>query len=115
MVRGLLPVASLLLAASLLAGLTACGRGYCERSARAIEDCGSDAGFWLDQCRQDLKSCTKADEKRLEAFFECREEAGVYACERDDAALEAALVCLAELDGVSEGCVFDEVSAADAQ
>jgi hypothetical protein len=111
MVRG----GSLLLISLALGALVACGRGYCERSARALEDCGSDPGFWMDQCRQDLKTCSRSDEKLLESFFDCRQEAGVYACEADEGALEDGLGCLAELDGLSEDCVFDEAIAAPAE
>ena len=51
-----------------------------------------------------LAACTADDVEQVEAWFACTEAAGATACEPSTGALDAALDCVSELDGLSDAC-----------
>lgn len=96
--------------------LAGCSKDLCTRTAKIQEDCGetvSDAD--IEQCQEDLKACSKADEKKLNEAFDCLEEKDFFTCDDTTTStsttsgtgfgdLFAVLACFAPLEDVSEEC-----------
>lgn len=90
--------------------LVACGKDICKRSAGYAEDCDdefSDAD--LDECHDMISECSKSDEKALNGYFDCLEDAGFMECdpssEELDSSLDAIFSCLTDLDSMSDECL----------
>lgn len=82
-----------------------CGQDYCERAAKADEDCGvTVSGGALDTCRDALDACTDDDVQRIDAWYACTEAAGATACDPSAEALGDGLDCVGELDGLTDAC-----------
>lgn len=92
--------------------LAACGGDYCDRRADLAESC--DQAFTdeeLESCDQALKECSRNDEKLLDDYADCLEDAGLLVCEGtdDEAAFEDYMTCASSLLEVSDAC-FDSLA-----
>ena len=101
--------------------LGGCGRDYCERLSDEVSGCdGEEPSLQdLEECHQALEDCNGDDQELLEDSLDCQIDAGLYACEDDDAAqapatrpttttdfddFSEALQCFIPLAGVSPEC-----------
>ncbi len=86
-------------------GLTACGGvgKICNRGDEIFGIC--EGSVDVDTCKEDNKECTGDDIDKLNAYFDCWEDAGLGCPEdlgTDD--VDAAASCGAELEGISDAC-----------
>lgn len=100
--------------AFLLLALTACGKDLCDRTAKLAEDCGeeiSDADF--EACKESIAECSGEDEKLLDDYFDCAQDAGLLVCEGETEAYDsdAAMSCFTPLMGLSQACLEGMTSA----
>lgn len=102
------------LAVLALLALCACGENVCDRAEAWAVDCKVP---WTDadhqSCRSELKTCTRLEREKLDAFWFCMEERKFFECSSTGGdtgltgpppAADDLLACQDELDGVSLNC-----------
>jgi hypothetical protein len=95
-----------------VAGLLLLGVGcgspdICTRREDADLGCGEvHPPEETEACQSDLDLCSRQDQKILDNYADCYEEAGVYACSPTDEQFTAALDCLALIDNLSSACII---------
>jgi hypothetical protein len=98
----------------------ACGGGddLCQKWADKLEACEDD-DYDVEQCEEEVASCDSDDLKLLDEFYQCADDAGLFACdtEQTTASLTEALqnigeifACVEPLEGLSEDCQGDVMS-----
>jgi len=94
--------------------LAGCKKDICQRSAESAEACGQDfTDADMDACHASLEGCSKADEKLLDDYFDCLEDAGFMECATDENgttgddedATAALLECVEEMASLSSECL----------
>jgi len=87
-------------------GLTACGGvgSVCKRAEDIFGICQDQPD--ADTCKENYSECTGDDLDKLNAYFDCWEDAGLGCLEdigTGDA--DAVATCSAELEGISDACL----------